>query len=488
MTTVEELMDSVLENLTKTCEEIPNFQGIVYDSRVAKKDDLFVAIPGYQSDGHQFLQHAKKNGAVGAVVETLATNIGIPQWQVSDTRRALSRLARNFYQKPFLNKPIIGITGTNGKTTVVHCVAKILNNAGISTGRIGTLGLRYDSRNNEHTKLTTPESLDLQRMLRYLEDASMACCVMEVSSHALSLNRVADVDYSVAVFTNFTQDHLDFHGDMETYFEAKSLLFRNLEKKATAIINLDSQLANRLIEKTNARICTYSMINSDADFAGYDLQITASGIRGKIKTPNGTLEIMSPMVGRFNAENLLASVATASAMNVTHKIISETICDFYGAPGRMERIETDKANIFVDYAHTPDGFQNVLSTVKDIRDQSERNGKIIVIFGCGGDRDQGKRPKMGKIAEKFSDIVILTDDNQRFENPEKIIEHILNGIKKQDKIQIIRNREDAIRHALSLASPNDFVLVLGKGHENYHDVLGEKQPYSDLNVIQEAIN
>jgi len=487
MATIEELIDSVLDNLTKTRAEIPNFQEIVYDSRLAKNDTLFVAIPGYKSDGHKFLQQAKENGAVGAIVESIVQNVKIPQWQVSDSRRALSRLARNFYQKPFLNKPIIGVTGTNGKTTVVHCVTRILNNAGISTGRIGTLGLRYDSRNNEHTKLTTPESLDLQRMLRYLEDASTTCCVMEVSSHALFLNRVADVDYAVAVFTNFTQDHLDFHGDMESYFEAKSLLFGKLKKDSIAVINFDSPWANRLTEKTNAKIITFSMVNPDADFAGNDLQITASGIAGKIKTPNGKFEIKSQMVGKFNAENLLASIATAHSMNVAPEIIFETIRNFRGAPGRMEKVETDLANVFVDYAHTPDGFQNVLSTVKDICEQSDQDGKIIVVFGCGGDRDCDKRSQMGEIAEQFADFVILTDDNPRFENPEKIIEQIMSGIQNQKTIQIIRNREEAILYAFSIANSGDFILILGKGHENYQEILGEKQQFSDFKAIRKAL-
>jgi len=481
-------MDPILEKITVQSANIPEFTEIVSDSREVKENSLFVAIAGFENDGHDFVLDAEKNGAVGVITERIVPSISIPQWVVLDSRRALSRLAHQFYNKPFSNKPIIGVTGTNGKTTIITAISKFLNDAGIQTGTIGTLGLHQTQIHTNPTKLTTPESLQLQRMLRYLEDASMACCAMEVSSHALVLQRVADVSFSTAIFTNLSRDHLDFHKNLDDYFHAKSLLFSQLKNDAVAIINLDDSRSNKLISLTNSKIITYSLTDEIADYCGKYIRTTATGLEGKIMTRDGDISVRSPIIGKFNISNLLAAIAASIVHGAPQKSIEKSIRNFTGAPGRLERFDTNRANFYIDYAHTPDGYNNIFETINEIRQNAKSSGKIITIFGCGGNRDTQKRSMIAKITEKYSDIIIITNDNPRFEDPELIISHILNGLEDPNRYMVIRDREKAIQQAVDISTSNDFVLLLGKGHEKYQDIQGQKIPYSESDALRKALN
>ena len=467
----------------------PNIEikDISYDSRNVKKGDIFVALKGNNLDGHDFIHHAIKNGASAVLLEKIPNeDINIPIIQVNNTRRALSKIAINFFRPPLDKMNIIGITGTNGKTTISYILESIMKASGVESGVIGTINYRFCSK-IFNAPVTTPESLDLMRILKNMGEAGVRNVIMEVSSHSLAQERVRDCPFKVAVFTNITRDHLDYHGSFEEYFRSKTKLFLEY-KPLYSIINADDLMGKTLINSINGNCIRYGL-KEDYEIWAKDIDINWNGIKADIITPKGKIKINSSLIGNFNLYNILAAVGTCYCLGIKPNIIEEGINAVKGVPGRMEIIKNEKSPyVIVDYAHTPDALLKVLNTIKAI---SKR--KLITVFGCGGDRDKGKRKDMGKIAGKYSDIVIITSDNPRSEDPYHIMKQIEEGLKKVKKNKKIKyilevNRKEAIKKAIEMADKDDVILVAGKGHENYQIIGDKKIPFDDRKVIKEILN
>ncbi len=460
---------------------------VCYDSRKCAPGSLFLAIPGFKSDGHEFIPAALRAGARYIICER---EVSAPQdvtiIRVRDSRRALGLVGKNFYRDPSADLCVVGVTGTNGKTTVTFLLESIFQAAGFSTGVLGTINYRYAGEVLPAPN-TTPESIELQRILREMANAGVTHAAMEVSSHALDLGRVADCSFRAGIFTNLTQDHLDYHKTMEDYFRAKKILFGMLERSAApAILNIDDAWGERLRRETSGSVFTCSL-EREADFTAVDAALSVQGIRAVLKTPGGPFPVQSPLIGRFNLYNILAAAAAAQALGIPVGPIQVGIERLANIPGRMEKVSRPgEPVVFVDYAHTEDALKRALQNISQFK-----RGKIITVFGCGGDRDRGKRPLMGKAAVAYSDLTILTSDNPRSEDPKTIIAEIERGIngtcRKYDSSEIlasgtplpekgyaiVSDRRSAIRTAIALAGSSDIVLVAGKGHENYQ-ILGER--------------
>jgi UDP-N-acetylmuramoyl-L-alanyl-D-glutamate--2,6-diaminopimelate ligase len=457
--------------------------GIVYDSRKVQKNSLFVAIKGFQTDGHRYLQDAINKGAVGVVVEDnnsipddLIHHAQISKILVNDARKALAELSKGFYKDPTKSLKLIGITGTNGKTTSTFILRNILQNVGYKTGLIGTIA-NYIGDEKVDSKLTTPESNDLNRMFYDMIQAGCEYAVMEVSSHSLVLNRVYGLDFKAAMFSNITSDHLDFHKTFEEYFEAKKILFDGLNEKSFAIINSDDNSSIKIVNDSKARIFTYGVSeNSDYqikniayDLNGTDFTITHNKVDYKIHTS---------LIGTFNAYNATSAFATAHCLGVEAEKIVDGINSAPQVPGRFEVIGKGNKKVIVDYSHTADSLEKALQAVREIvKDKNE----IVTVFGCGGDRDKTKRPIMGKVASELSDKVFVTSDNPRTENPFVIIEEIKKGIIKNNFV-VEENREEAIKKAIQSSDENAVILIAGKGHENYQEINGVRNHFSDREV------
>lgn len=464
--------DQKLENLL--------IRKIVYDSRKAEKMSLFVAVKGYSTDGHQFLHEAEQNGAIAAIVEKKSDHIKIPQYVVQDSRKALAQVAAKFYHPELERIRLFGITGTNGKTTTSFLVRSMLNTAGLTSGLIGTI--HYDIGGNQVKAWnTTPESVDLFTMIYDMYLKGQKGCVLEASSHGLALHRLDFLKFDIAIFTNLSQDHLDFHQGFEDYFQAKKILFSLLKPGGQAIINADNKYGRRLFDELENEIIDFGF-NPNAIISVLKWKSNLGGLDITFQTPQGHLDIFSPLIGKFNIENILATVATGIAMNFDLDTIKHGIESVSSVPGRLEPVSgTRELNIFVDYSHTPDALQKALQVLGEIT-----NGTLWVVFGCGGDRDKLKRPIMGNIAEKFADRVIITSDNPRSEPPQKIIEDILQGIKNRKRVKAEVDRRKAIQLAVQSASQGDTILIAGKGHEDYQEIMGVKYPFDDREVIREV--
>ena len=467
--------------------------GLTDDSRRVSPGGLFVAVKGTQSDGHRFLAQAVAAGAGAIVVETgrvseeTLASIGVPVIQVGDSRRALGLLASRFHGDPSSRLKMIGVTGTNGKTTTTYVCKSILETAGMRVGLIGTVAYLFGEEQVAATH-TTPGALELQGLLRKMVDAGMQAVVMEVSSHALALDRTAGCEFGTAVFTNLTQDHLDFHADMEDYFGAKLRLFTALASEARAIANGDDPYGRRVIEATRARAWTFA-IDGPADLRAEDVRVSLSGVRFTARTPAGPVALRSPLVGRHNVHNILAAVGVGLAQGVPLEAIAAGVAALKNVPGRFEQVDAGQPfTVVVDYAHTEDALYRLLTTAQKVR-----TGRIITVFGCGGDRDRGKRPKMGQVAARYSDVVVVTSDNPRTEDPDAIIREILPGVEAglreagRGRYLVHADRRAAIAEAIGLAQPGDLVLIAGKGHEDYQIIGKEKHPFDDRVVAREAI-
>jgi UDP-N-acetylmuramoyl-L-alanyl-D-glutamate--2,6-diaminopimelate ligase len=468
--------------------------GVTYDSRQVKPGAVFVALRGVNADGTRFAPQAIANGAIAVVAETAApAGVSVPWIQVSNARAALAELAATFYGNPSEELVLVGITGTNGKTTTSYVLASIFEAAGIKCGRIGTIGYRIGARELDAPR-TTPEAPELQQMLRGMRAAGCGACVMEVSSHALALRRADSLRFAAGVFTNLTRDHLDFHGDMEAYFGAKRRLFEILPEGAVGVINVDDRRGADLVAAAR-RPVTYA-IDSAADVRPGPLTFTLDGLEFDIRTPRGTLHARSPLVGRPNAYNILAAAATAMALDLPFSAIETGIARLENVPGRFQVVSdaADDVRVIVDYAHTDDALKNLLETARPLA-----TGRVITVFGCGGDRDRTKRPLMGAVAARLSDLVIVTSDNPRSEDPERILDEIRRGIvmpadriapKGQQKgtpSLAIVDRREAIEKAIKDARRGDLVLIAGKGHEKYQ-VIGDKTlPFDDVEVARAAL-
>jgi len=442
-----------------------NVTGIHYDSRKIKPGNVFVAMRGHNTDGHNYISQAIKNGACAVVAETMQENDNVNFIQVTDSREALARLARAFYDDPASKLCLIGITGTNGKTTTAYLIENILKVKGYSAGVISTIEYRYHDRVFPNP-LTTPESLDLQRILFEMQANGITHVVMEVSSHALALDRVLGCAYDVVVFTNLTQDHLDFHQTIDAYFQCKQRLFYppyiSQKKHVHAVINCDNDFGLSL--KSSVQIPKISVGQSeDNDIYCQNPVISLSSISALIMTSKGTISLDSPLTGHHNLQNILCAAGVGIAVDIPLVDISTGISQTYSVPGRLERLtEFTDRYVFVDYAHTPDALENVIQCIR----QSSTN-RLITVFGCGGDRDRGKRPLMGKVAASFSDICIVTSDNPRSESPDAIIHDICEGIPDLKSCIVEPDRKKAIGIAISKSCPGDVVLIAGKGHETY---------------------
>ena len=457
-----------------------------YHSRKIGPGDLFVAMKGYAQDGHDFIGDAVSRGAT-AVLSELAPDMVIQKLsrkpnqmpvviQVSDSRKALSRLAVAFYHTPFHNMNLIGITGTNGKTTTSYLLESILLAAGRKPGVIGTVNHRISSSVLK-SSITTPESLDLMKILREMADYSATDVVMEVSSHALDQGRVADCPFRTVLFTNITRDHLDYHHSMDAYFKAKSLLFTGLSDKVSAIINIDDPRGADLMALTSAEVITYG-INNSCDVTAKDVNVSRTGISARlISKKMGECDIRSSLIGNFDIYNIMAAASAAITLGVDLKTIASGIESMKGVPGRMELVpNTRSLTIVVDYAHTPDALEKALNAANQITE-----GRILTVFGCGGDRDRGKRNEMGRVAGKHSHKVFITSDNPRSEDPIAIAEEIEKGViaSGQKNYVVELEREMAIRMAVESALKNDLVLIAGKGHEDYQIIGNTRRDFDD---------
>ena len=460
-------------------------KGISTNSHACYSGDLFIGMPGTRVDGGDFWQSAMESGAIAAVITPQAAAKFPPQPHdcvlvTEDIINICAEIAANFYQNPTQNLKMIGVTGTNGKTTTSHLIEFFLNQAQKPTALIGTLYTRWQGYQKTATH-TTPFAVDLQAQLAEALNAGNEYTVMEVSSHALAQGRVKGCQFDAAIFTNLTQDHLDYHKDMDDYFQAKSILFQPEYLKGKAIINYDDPYGKKLIKSLTAhkssQVWTYSVNDSSADLYTSNLEYQATGVKGILHTPKGEIEFNSPLVGQFNLANLLAAAGAILSMDLDLEIIAESLPNFQGVPGRMERVqvsENQEVSVIVDYAHTPDSLENLLKAARPFIP-----GKMICVFGCGGDRDRTKRPKMGKIAADLADIAVVTSDNPRTEAPEKILEDILTGIPDRIKPIVIGDRSLAIKTAIETAKPGDGVLIAGKGHEDYQILGTEKIHFDD---------
>ncbi|MBT2654269.1 UDP-N-acetylmuramoyl-L-alanyl-D-glutamate--2,6-diaminopimelate ligase [Bacillus sp. ISL-18] len=481
-------LQKLLENLHAIFPyngENPEITSIENDNRKVQKGSLFICIKGYTVDGHDFAESAVKNGAAAVLAER-PLELDVPVVLVNDTTRAMAVLADAFYGQPTKSLYLIGITGTNGKTTTSHLIEKIFADAGKKTGLIGTMYTKIADQIIE-TKNTTPESLTLQKTFNQMVDAGVNTAVMEVSSHALDLGRVHGCEYNVAVFTNLTQDHLDYHQTMEEYKRAKSLLFAqlgntfDLNKPKYAVLNADDEASEMYSRSTAAHVVTYG-IEQKADLKAKNIQMTPKGTVFDLEIMGITYPIRMQLIGKFSVYNVLASIAAALVSGLGMEQIIHSIESVEGVAGRVELVNAGQDfTVIVDYAHTPDSLENVLKTIQQFAEK-----KIFVIVGCGGDRDRTKRPLMAQIACHLATDVILTSDNPRSEDPLEILKDMEAGV-KGETYQVIPDRRKAIYTAVSQASAGDIILIAGKGHETYQIIGKEVHDFDDRLVAREAI-
>ncbi len=455
-------------------------ESICSDSRQAKKGSLFIALKGPADDGGKFVGDAIKNGAAIIVKNDSPSSVeerGVCVLTVPDTRRFLKELLKRFYDDPSHKIKTIGITGTNGKTTITYLLESIFQSAGKGCGVIGTIDYHFGSKRFV-AKNTTPGVIDSHHYLSDMIKEGMPYCAMEVSSHALDQGRVAGIDFRTAVFTNLTSDHLDYHKDREDYFLSKAILFKNLSAQAIAVINQDDPHAGRLMEMTPATVVTYG-IQNPSDVIAENIDLSLKGTTFVLKTLPGHISISTRLIGLHNVYNILAAAAVGWKENVSLEKIKDGIERLASVPGRMESIDDGQDfHVFVDYAHTEDAMRNILSSVRNVSD-----ARIILVFGCGGDRDKTKRPKMGKVASAMADFVIITSDNPRSEDPKTIIDEILLGF-DGDHYQIVLNRDQAIQEAIHRAKTGDVVIIAGKGHEDQQIFKDKTIPFDERQFVK----
>ena len=475
-------LDELIEYLKY--EDLINFKnveisGISYNSKTTKKGDIFICLVGEHTDGHEYAQMAIENGASALLVERKVEGVNVPQVQVDSTRHKIADIADRFYSRPSMGLNLIGITGTNGKTTVTHLIQKIFEENGQKCALIGTLGYKLSS-NGEYrdAKHTTPQAPELQATLRMIKDVEkIDNVVMEVSSHALEQNRVGGCRFNGAVHTNLTQDHLDYHITMENYFKAKALLFEHLTQGNFAVINNDDAYGERFasVVPEGVNVYTYGVKNN-ADIMAKDIHFSLNGAEFKLIIKGDEYSVNLHMNGMFSVYNVLAAISAAIAMQIDIKVAIKALQNVHGVAGRFE-VVNKKPLVIVDYAHTPDGLENVLKSAREI---TPADGRLICVFGCGGDRDATKRPKMGAIAQKLADKIIITSDNPRSEDPQQIITDIIAGLQSVDpeRVTVEPDRGEAIALLKSIADNNDVVVIAGKGHEDYQ-ILKDKTIHFD---------
>jgi UDP-N-acetylmuramoyl-L-alanyl-D-glutamate--2,6-diaminopimelate ligase len=461
----------------------PEITGIEYDSRQIRTGDLFVAIRGYKTDGHTFIDPAIHHGASAVVCETDPCLQDIPVITVPNSRKALARLSQAFYNTETLPFHLTGITGTNGKTTLTLLIRELEKQAGLKTAISGTLGFLSDFEHETFSERTTPESRDLHKMFHTCNQAGIQSLIMEVSSIALELSRVDNIAFDTAIFTNLTQDHLDFHGSMDRYFAAKIRLFSQLTPEGTAIINIDDPYGSQLFTSLNHKKRSCSLKNPLADYHFSEYHLSAGGLKGVVHTPDHTLSVEAPLIGVFNAMNILQALAAWMEHHPHIRPDHLNLESLPPIPGRMDIVRTAQhGTVIIDFAHTPDAIDKILKSVREIPHE-----RLIALFGCGGDRDKTKRPLMGQIAEKYADQIILTNDNPRSENPEAIIADIRKGITSHQNVTIETDRQKAIHQILTHGNPGDLILILGKGAEKVMEIGEKKIPFNDKDIVQKWV-
>ncbi|HEY8241494.1 MAG TPA: UDP-N-acetylmuramoyl-L-alanyl-D-glutamate--2,6-diaminopimelate ligase [Kiritimatiellia bacterium] len=480
-----------LESLTRIIQPLTvrgplnvDIEGIAYDSRQVRDRYLFVALRGQRQNGTKFIEEAIRRGAVAIVSEEDQwTRRDIAHIRVADARLALAEISCAFYDRPSERIEVIGITGTNGKTTTSYMARDILWAAGRPTGLIGTVRYEIGKRIIPATR-TTPEAPDVQFMLDQMVRAGCRSAVMEVSSHALDQKRVWGIDYDVGVFTNLTRDHLDYHQSMQRYFDAKSQLFRGLgqlEKRAAAVINIDDQWGMQLANTPGltAGLVTYGL-HGAAMVRAEDLDLSPQSSSFTFVSPWGNARVTLRLLGRYNVFNALAAMSACGAMGVEPGLMAETLGKMTAVPGRLEQVPSRRGfSVFVDYAHTDDALANVLTTLRELRPK-----RLLAVYGCGGDRDKTKRPLMGAVGVRLAHHVILTSDNPRKEDPDAIIRDIEAGLEGSTNYDVVVDREQAIARAIGMAQPGDIVLIAGKGHENYQEFASTIVPFDDREVAR----
>jgi UDP-N-acetylmuramoyl-L-alanyl-D-glutamate--2,6-diaminopimelate ligase len=485
MERLDALLDSVPHDWLQD-SRTQDVAGVTSDSRNVQPGWVFVAIRGLAVDGHQFIPQAIERGAVGIVVETpLACPVPphVSCLRVADTRHALAHMLASFYRHPSHALALIGVTGTNGKTTTTYLTEAMLRANGLDAGVIGTVTYRYRGR-EQPAGQTTPGPEELQRLLAEMAQAAVSHCVMEVSSHALALDRVRGCRFAAALFTNLTRDHLDFHGEMEAYYQAKARLFREYPL-GMAIVNRDDPSGTRLLGELCAPAITYGF-SPEADVSVEDLTLAAQGIMLRAKVRGQSVCIRSRLVGRHNVYNILGVLGLAAGLEMDLGRAGQGIESLVAVPGRLERVDAGQPfAVLVDYAHTDDALRNVLMAAGECT-----TGRLIVVFGAGGDRDRGKRPRMGRIAAEYADRVIITSDNPRTEPPMDIIRAVEAGCREAATpapYHVVEDRAGAIHEALALAQPGDVVIIAGKGHEPYQIVGHRRIPFDDRRVARQAL-
>lgn len=467
--------------------------GIEADSRKIKPGNLFLCIPGLTTDGHDYAPKAIALGASALVTERVL-DVSVPQLVVKDARYAMAALSAHFYGYPSKDMKLIGITGTNGKTTTTYLLEKIISDQGFKTGLMGNIHIKIGELYEENKATNTQESLELQRILRKMADARVQYCVMETSSHGLEMGRVKGIQFRSGIFTNLTQDHLDYHKTMEAYAAAKGLLFSRLgngfsgdpQERQYAILNSDDSASELFTRLTAAQVLTYG-IEQPCDVRAADIRITAKGTSFQLVSFAGNAQFEMKLVGKFNVYNALAAITAALAEGISLEAIKNSLESIAVVDGRMEVVDEGQDYlVLVDYAHTPDGLENALSTVREFAE-----GRIITVFGCGGDRDRTKRPVMGKVTAAYSDYLYVTSDNPRTENPDAILLDIVPGLQEanfpENRYELIADRKKAIQKAIEGAGPKDVILIAGKGHETYQDIMGVKHDFDDRLVAKAAI-
>ena len=512
---LRELLEGVkVERVSGSMEE--EIRGITYHSGHVGEGFLFAAIRGLNVDGHTFVDEALRKGAKALLLER-GGPFGVPTVQVADSRKALAVVSANYYGHPSRRLVLVGITGTNGKTTTSYLLESILKAAGFQVGLIGTIRYRYGDKEMAAAN-TTPESLDLQRILAEMVASGVTHVVMEVSSHGLSLERVRGCSFDGAVFTNFTSDHLDYHKTLDHYFEAKRKLFSELLRESEkarrfAVTNDDDPKGEAIVEGISIPTLHYGL-TSRSPISADDIRLTFEGLSCQVKTPKGKFRIHSKLIGRHNLYNILAAVAAGIGLDLSLETLKEGIEAVGGVPGRLEKVENDKGiHVIVDYAHTEDALERVLAALRALHDEAGRNfvhseggkrqGRIITVFGCGGDRDRTKRPRMAETVGRCSDLSVLTSDNPRTEDPLAIINEAEAGLKKlglrewpqgigrswrEEKGYLKHpDRREAIRLAIRLAEPSDIVLIAGKGHEDYQIIGRQRFPFDDRVEARKAL-
>ncbi|HEX5983379.1 MAG TPA: UDP-N-acetylmuramoyl-L-alanyl-D-glutamate--2,6-diaminopimelate ligase [Solirubrobacterales bacterium] len=451
---------------------------LAYDSRKVEPGTLFFCVRGERADGHEFGPRAVEEGAAALVVERELTDLAVPQVVVSDSRAAMAPLAARFWGDPTSELQMVGVTGTNGKTTTAFLVHEILRSANVRCGLLGTVKQIVGGVEREVVR-TTPEAIELQSAFRQMLEGGDEACAMEVSSHAMTLHRADAIHFDVAVFTNLTQDHLDFHTDMEDYFLAKRKLFEAGPK--TAIVNVDDPYGRRLASEFEC--VTFSAEGAEADYSAADVEFDASGASFRV----GELRLRTGLPGHFNVANALGAFAAAEALGVGEEIAAAGLAKAARVPGRFEPVDEGQGfSVLVDYAHTPDSLENVLRAARRLTE-----GRLIAVFGAGGDRDRDKRPKMGRAGAELSDLVVVTSDNPRSEDPEQIVAEVAGGASGAagaGGLVVVVDRREAIERAVSVAGPGDVVVIAGKGHEQGQEFAdGVKLPFDDVTVAREAL-